>query len=686
MAWALPSVQPSPQGLYDARHEHDACGVAFVATLTGVPSHTIVDQALTALRNLEHRGASGAEPDSGDGAGLLVQVPDAFLRAVVDFELPAKGSYAVGNVVPPVDAAGRGGRPHRGPRGRGGPARPRAGATLPTAPDLIGSDGACRHAACSGSCSSAPPAVGSWAWRSSAARSGCASAPSSTLGVYFASLSARTLVYKGMLTTGQLEPFFPDLSDERFASALALVHSRFSTNTFPSWPLAHPYRYIAHNGEINTVRGNRNWMRARESLLASDLIPGDLSDLFPICTPDISDSASFDEALELLHLGGRSLPHAVLMMIPEAWENHPTMDPARRAFYQFHATLMEPWDGPACVTFTDGTAHRRGPRPQRPAPRPLLGHRRGPRRARLGGRRPRARPGDRRAQGPPAARPDVPRRHRGGPHRRGRRDQGRARRRAPLRRLAARRAPAPRGPARARAHRAHARLGAAPPADLRLHRGGAARPADADGPYGCRADRLDGHRLADRRAVRPAAAALRLLQPAVRAGHEPAAGRDPRGARHLAGHAHRPRGQPPRRPGRRRCRQVVLPFPVIDNDELAKILHVNADGDLPGFAAFKVSGLYPVAGGGDRRSSRGSTPSAPRCRAAIATGSRFVVLSDRDSGPDMAPIPSLLLTSAVHHHLTRDQAAQPRVARSSRRATSARCTTWPCSSATAPRP
>ena len=175
------------------------------------------------------------------------------------------------------------------------------------------------------------------------------------LDVYFPSLSARTIVYKGMLTTGQLEPFFPDLSDQRFTTELALVHSRFSTNTFPSWPLAHPYRLIAHNGEINTVKGNRNWMHARENQLSSDLIGGDLQRLFPICTPEASDSASFDEVLELIHLGGRSLPHAVLMMIPEAWENHATMDPARRAFYEFHSTFMEPWDGPACVTFTDGT-------------------------------------------------------------------------------------------------------------------------------------------------------------------------------------------------------------------------------------------------------------------------------------------------------------------------------------------
>ncbi len=174
-------------------------------------------------------------------------------------------------------------------------------------------------------------------------------------GVYFPSLSSRTMVYKGMLTTMQLPQYFPDLRDERCVSAIAIVHSRFSTNTFPSWPLAHPFRFVAHNGEINTVRGNRNRMHAREAMLASARIPGDLSRLSPICTPEASDSASFDEVLELLHLGGRSLPHAVLMMIPEAWENNTTMDPAERAFWQFHASLMEPWDGPACVTFTDGT-------------------------------------------------------------------------------------------------------------------------------------------------------------------------------------------------------------------------------------------------------------------------------------------------------------------------------------------
>ena len=267
-----------------------------------------------------------------------------------------------------------------------------------------------------------------------------------------------------MLTPDQLPAFFPDLTDERVDSAIALVHSRFSTNTFPSWPLAHPYRFIAHNGEINTIRGNKNWMAAREALLASRTLPGNIKRLFPISTPEASDSANFDEVLELLHLAGRSLPHAVLMMIPEAWENDPEMDPARRAFYRFHASLMEPWDGPAAVAFTDGTVigavlDRNGLRPGRwwhtSDGLVVLGSR---------GRRARPRPGHGGRQGPAAAGQDVPGRHGRRPDRPRRRDQGRAGRRAAVRRVAARRADQPGRPAAARARHLHARLGAAPPA------------------------------------------------------------------------------------------------------------------------------------------------------------------------------------------------------------------------------
>ena len=358
------------QGLYNSDFEHDACGVALVATMRGSAGHDIIDHGLTALRHLEHRGATGADPQVGDGAGILTQIPDAFLREVVDFELPPRGAYAAGIAFLPADEDERAvavaeilaiareeGLKVLGWR------------DVPVAAEVVG--------AAARTCmpffsqlfitASAGRVVGLGLERIAFCLRKRAEHEAT---VYFPSLSARTMVYKGMLTTGQLEPFFPDLSDPRFATELALVHSRFSTNTFTSWPLAHPYRLIAHNGEINTLKGNRNWMKARESQLASEVIRGDLDRLFPICTDGASDSATFDEVLELLHLGGRSLPHSVLMMIPEAWENHEEMDPARKAFYEFHATFMEPWDGPACITFTDGTVigavlDRNGLRPGR---------------------------------------------------------------------------------------------------------------------------------------------------------------------------------------------------------------------------------------------------------------------------------------------------------------------------------
>src|SRR3954447_11156420 len=368
------AAQPAPVGLYDGQHEHDACGVAFVATMRGEPGHDIVDLALTALRNLDHRGAVGAEVDTGDGAGIITQIPDRFLREVLregsGVELPPRGSYAVGIAFVPEDDAEREvAEKHVERLAAEEGLAVLAWRDVPATPDLVGTTArACQPrmrqlfvASARGRVVGMALVRMAFCLRKGAEREAA---------VYFPALSARTLVYKGMLTTGQLEPFFPDLSDRRYATELAIVHSRFSTNTFPSWPLAHPFRLVAHNGEINTVKGNRNWMRAREGKLASEVIPGDLDRLFPICTPEASDSASFDEVLELLHLGGRSLPHAVLMMIPEAWENHAEMDAARRAFYEFHSMFMEPWDGPASITFTDGTLigavlDRNGLRPSR---------------------------------------------------------------------------------------------------------------------------------------------------------------------------------------------------------------------------------------------------------------------------------------------------------------------------------
>ncbi|HTS96507.1 MAG TPA: glutamate synthase subunit alpha, partial [Streptosporangiaceae bacterium] len=354
-----PAAQPAREGLYDSRYEHDACGVGFVADLTGRRGHQIVSQALAVLRNLDHRGAKGSDPDTGDGAGILTQIPDALLREVCGFDLPEPGCYAAGLVFLPRDP---------GERAAATAAIERIAALEGLAP-LGWRDVPHDPAHCGSGSRQVMPHLAQLFVTAPGGERGLAldrrafclrKRAEHEAGAYFASLSSATIVYKGMLTTLQLEPFYTDLSDPRYASALALVHSRFSTNTFPSWPLAHPYRFAAHNGEINTIRGNRNWMRAREALLASDLIPRDaegrgLERLLPILDESASDSASFDACLELLHMGGRSLPHAVLMMIPEPWENHEGMDPGLRAFYEFHSTLMEPWDGPALIAFTDGT-------------------------------------------------------------------------------------------------------------------------------------------------------------------------------------------------------------------------------------------------------------------------------------------------------------------------------------------
>ena len=382
----------SAQGLYDPRFEHDSCGVNFVCNLRGEASHEIVQMGIGALCTLQHRGAIGAEKNTGDGAGILMQIPDKLYRDVVTFDLPPKNHYATGiaffssdlnktdNAIKQLEKLAEeedleiiGWR------------------ELPIDPFDIGKSA--KEAMplmkqifirCKGNTALSGLDLDRkvFPFRKRAEReiyseqegyetsSGMGSSTSDQMEVYFPSLSSRTIVYKGMLTTPQLGNFFVDLNDERTESAMVLVHSRFSTNTFPSWPLAHPYRFVAHNGEINTVQGNRNWMRSRESLLKTGLISGELERLFPICTPGASDTASFDEVLELLVMGGYSLPEAVLMMIPEPWENHQNMSPERRAFYQYYSTLMEPWDGPASIAFTDGTLmgavlDRNGLRPSR---------------------------------------------------------------------------------------------------------------------------------------------------------------------------------------------------------------------------------------------------------------------------------------------------------------------------------
>ena len=647
------SAVPTAQGLYDPNAERDACGVAFVATLTGEPSHDIVRKAITALHNLDHRGASGAEPDSGDGAGILITMPDAFLRAVVPFELPEPGAYAAGMAfLPAAESEAEAARVVIEAIAAEEGLRVLGWREVPVHSDIVGATARSTMpsfhqlflAAADEPVDTMALERRVFALRKRAERDTV---------VYFPSLSARTLVYKGMLTTGQLDEFYPDLRDPRMASVVGLVHSRFSTNTFPSWPLAHPYRLVAHNGEINTVRGNRNWMRAREAMLASELIPGDLERLYPICTPGASDSASFDEVLELLHLGGRSLPHAMLMMIPEAWENNAEMDPARRAFYQYHSTLMEAWDGPAAVCFTDGSLigavlDRNGLRPGRfwvtDDGLVVLGSEAGV------------------LEIDPAT---------------------------------------------------VVRKGRLQPGRMFLVDTAAGRLIEdeeikaelaAEHPY---AEWLDNgivhlEELPEREhVVHTHTSVVRrqqtfgyteeelriLLAPMARTGAEPigSMGTDTP----IAAISDRPRlifdyftqlfaqvTNPPLDAIREeivtslsanigpegnlldttpeQCRQVLLPFPVVDNDDLAKILNINVDGDLPEFQAARISGLYPVDGGGQALADRLEEIFA-EVDARIAEGVRFIVLSDRDSDTDLAPIPSLLLTSAVHHHLVRNK-------------------------------
>ncbi|WDT93226.1 glutamate synthase large subunit [Thermoleophilum album] len=362
----------APRGLYDAAYEHDACGVAFVARLRAPASHEVVERALEALERLEHRGAAGADAETGDGAGILLQIPDAFLRAELPFELPAPGRYGVAMCFLPRD-------PDLAERARSLFERTVADEgqhvlgwrSVPVDLDACG-----RYArACAPRIEqlfvAADDSVGDqdaferrlYVIRRVVERAGIE-------GLAIPSFSSRTVVYKGMLTAPQLPRFYADLRDPRVASRLAIVHSRFSTNTFPSWELAHPYRMLAHNGEINTLRGNRNWMRARESQLASLLFGDDIDKIRGLLSEDLSDSASLDRVFELLVLGGRSPAHAITMLIPEAYEKRPDTPPELRDFYAYHESLIEPWDGPAAVAFTDGrvigaTLDRNGLRPGR---------------------------------------------------------------------------------------------------------------------------------------------------------------------------------------------------------------------------------------------------------------------------------------------------------------------------------
>ncbi|WP_243074748.1 glutamate synthase large subunit [Microbacterium sp. SS28] len=645
---------PQKQGMYNPAFEKDACGLAMVATLRGEPGHDIIALALTALRNLEHRGAIGSDAGTGDGAGILTQMPDAFLREVVDFDLPPVGEYAAGLAFLPVDADERAAQ-------KAGIERIAASENIavlgwrevPTNDEHLGK-----------LAFDAQPVfeqlfVASPAEGDAPALSGIAldrrvfrlrKRARHELDAYFVSLSSRTLGYKGMVTTLQLEPFYPDLSDDRFMSELAVVHSRYSTNTFPSWPLAQPLRMLAHNGEINTVNGNRNWMRARQSQLESELL-GDLKPLLPICTDGASDSASFDEVLELLTLTGRSLPHAIMMMVPEAYEKQVDIDPDLRAFYDYHSMQMEPWDGPAALIFTDGTLvgatlDRNGLRPGRWTETTdgliVIGSETGvldfePERIK---RRGRLRPG-RMFLVDTAQRRIIE-------------DDEIKGQLATLE------------PWQEWLDAGRVRLADLPEREHIVH------------PIASitRRQRTFGYTEEEVRI---------LLTPMGQTGAEPlgAMGSDTP----VAVLSDRPRllfdyftqqfaqvtnppldsireevvtslslGLGPERNllswGADHTRTVTLDFPVIDNDELAKIQHI--DTALPGRTSVTIRGLYRVEAGHKGMQKRISQM-CQEVDQAIEDGAEFIVLSDRDSNKDLAPIPSLLMLAAVHHHLIRNE-------------------------------
>ena len=649
------------QGLYDPTHEHDACGVGFVVDIKGRRSHQIVTHALTILRNLMHRGACGCEENTGDGAGILIQLPHAFLQrecAKLGVTLPAAGHYGTGVVFLPREAV----EAKRCQEMFAAIVR-EEGQTLLCWRDVPVDDSSLGPTA-----RSAEPAfrqifigrapgitdeqtferklyvirkrIEHAIWNSDLTQRGL---------FYVPSLSARTLIYKGMLTPTQVEPMFPDLADPAVESALALVHSRFSTNTFPSWPLAHPYRYIAHNGEINTLRGNINWMRAREALCESPLFGEDLNKILPIVMEGGSDSATFDNVLEFLYMGGRELPHAVLMMIPEAWSGHEMMDADRRAFYEYHGCLMEPWDGPASIAFTDGTVigavlDRNGLRPSRyyvtkdglvvmasevgvldiPPENVLIKERLHPGRIFLVDTR----------EGRIIDDAELKKRYVGAhPYREWLNDSL-----VPLDQL-----PKP------------------------------ARVPEPDHATVLQRQQAFGYTHEDLRI---------LMAPMAQRGEEPVGSMGNDAA--LAVLSEKPRllydyfkqlfaqvTNPPLdaireelvtqietplgpernllKPGPESCRMLKLKTPILDNEELAKIRHL----DRSGFKTVTLPMLFPAGSDGEGLA-HALEELCHKASQAISDGSTFIILSDRGTDPHQMPMPALLATAGVHHHLVRE--------------------------------
>ena len=654
MALSMDSTRSTPPatGLYDPREEHDACGLASVISLGGDPNHEIVRLALGALENLEHRGAVGSDAGTGDGAGILTEIPHRLIRAkcaAAGVEAPTPGQYAAGLTFLPQQSTAR-----RAARYRIERIAETEGLTVhawlpvPVSEQVLGASA--RHAApvieLLVACPAGAPAdTQQLERRAFRARKRI----QHETGCYLPSLSARTIVYKGMVTTLQLPGFYDDLGDTRFETRFAIVHSRYSTNTFPSWHLAQPLRLVAHNGEINTVRGNRNWMRAREAQLESEAL-GDLTPLLPICSPGGSDSASFDEVLELLVMSGRSLPHALAMMVPEAWESNSDLDPELADFLEYHSLVMEPWDGPAAMIATDGTdivalLDRNGLRPGRfTVTRDgllIIASEAGVLDLEPGrvSRRGRLRPG--RMLAINVATGEV-------------RDDAEVK--GELAALA---------PWGEWLESGRIRLADEPDREPLVHPSASV----------ARRQRTFGYTEEELRLI---------LAPMAEAGAEPlsAMGSDTP----IAVLAERPRHvhdyfvqqfaqvtNPPLDALREElvtslrsgigpqqnlltqsaahARQVILDFPVIDNDALARIQHFGTDVERE--RAVTIRGLYPVDFGASGLSER-LEAMCWEASAAIAAGAEFIILSDRDSNKDLAPVPTLLAVSAVHHHLIRE--------------------------------
>ncbi|MCH7979168.1 MAG: glutamate synthase subunit alpha, partial [Acidobacteria bacterium] len=653
--WGLPPAQ----GLYHPQQEHDACGVGFVVDIQGRKSHALVEQALTVLKNLMHRGACGCEVNTGDGAGILLQIPHVFLKRVTGaagIALPNEGEYGAGLVFLPQDSAQRARCQETFEQIIG-----EEGQTLLGWRDVPTDDSPLGPSACATEPhirqifigrSKQVPDLDSFERKLYVIRKRVEHAirnsgmPQREL-FYLPSLSARTMIYKGMLSANQVEPMFPDIVEPDFASALVLVHQRFSTNTFPSWPLAHPYRFLAHNGEINTLRGNINRMYAREALCESERLP-ELKKILPIVIENGSDSATFDNVLEFLVMAGRPLPHAVMMMIPEPWSGHESMSEEKKAFYEYHGCLMEPWDGPASIAFTDGTVigavlDRNGLRPSRywvtkdglvvmasevgvldiPPENILLKERLHPGRMFLVDT----------AEGRIVDDEEIKHRF-ASEHPYG----GWLRKHmVALDKLPeAAHVPEPDHATVLQRQQAFGythedlRILLGPMAESKQEPVGSMGTDTALAVLSNRSRLLyDYFKQLFAQVTNPPLDQIReelITQLSITIGPE----------RNLL------------KPEPESCRQIKLSGPVLDNDKLAKILHA----DQPGLKSVTLSSLFPAAEGDDGLAAAMDLL-CRKASEAIEDGCTILILSDRGVDSRMAPIPALLATSGVHHHLVR---------------------------------